>query len=383
MSRHDATRAVSLADRRINLAAAIAAADDEQAWRVDRLAADGFVTVLAGRGGEGKSIVMQALAAGIQLGTTIAGLNCAAGRVTIFDAENGAPLIGRRLKTAGTPIDRLEIYDAAGLDLDRDRAPIEATIRDDRANLVVFDSLRTLAPRARENDSDDMAPIMSALRQIARDTSAAVVLLHHRDKALEHDFRGSGAIHDQADLVFVLDRDKADPEQRWRRRLRCAKCRIDAEPPDRWIGIRHGRDGLHLTDADAYQPTERRADARDELADQALHALRSAGPLTLADLARQLDRSPKDGTLRRALDRLQRNGNAQRTDAGWTVPPADAAPPAPDTGQIPLPTSDNGVPPGDVAPVAPPTPANGATAPTPRRGGAQWHPGTPDEEKRP
>src|SRR3954447_13759795 len=41
---------VNLADRRIDLAAAVRDADLAIPWRLDRFAADGFVTVLAGKG---------------------------------------------------------------------------------------------------------------------------------------------------------------------------------------------------------------------------------------------------------------------------------------------------------------------------------------------
>jgi biotin operon repressor len=332
--------AEQLAARRIDLQAAVAAADLVPPWRCDRLAADGYLTVLAGRGGDGKSLLALALAGGVQNGNSVAGLPCRAGRVAIFDAENGAPLIGRRLKQAATPLDRLTVYDAAGIDVHRDRDAIDHAIRNDQAELVIFDSLRTLAPRAKENDSDAMAPIMGTLRQLARDTGAAVLLVHHRDKALEHDFRGSGAIHDQADLMFVLERGEKD--NRWLRRLRCAKCRIDAEPEDRWIAIEPRRDSLVLVEATAPKRRQRRADVQDQVCDDALSAVREADEaLSGAEIARRLHRPKSDNTVRRAVKKLERAGLLIRQgDSGWGLPPGETATPLPATIETAGPTGE-------------------------------------------
>jgi RecA-family ATPase len=126
------------------------------------------------------------------------------------------------------PADRVAIYDAEGLRLSdaEDRAWMLATIKTEGANLVVIDALRPLAPDAEENNSDAMAPVVIGAKQLARDSGAAVVLIHHRGNDRMRDFRGSTATRDQTVLLFVLERDERDPERKWRRKLRCAKCRI-------------------------------------------------------------------------------------------------------------------------------------------------------------
>jgi hypothetical protein len=333
--------------RRLNLAELIQRADDRTPWRVDRLAADGYATLLAGRGGEGKSLLAIGMAGAVLTGGTVAGIPCEPGRALILDAENGPPLIGRRLKLAGIPLDGLGYIDAAGLDLAKPdhRAAIGYAARQHRAQLVVLDSLRTLAPGVKENDSDDMAPIVVGVRQLARDTGAAVVLLHHRDKALAHDFRGSGAIHDQMDLVFVLGREEKDPMGRHRRYLRCSKCRIDEEPTPRWLTIKAGHGELHFREAAAWEDPrqrERSADVRDELAGRALAVLREAGePLSGAAVARALGRDATDRTVRRALDALNAAGTAHNTGHGWVVTNPDDNP-APAGEQMALRDGANG-----------------------------------------
>jgi hypothetical protein len=310
--------------RRYDFARLIADAATEPPWRVREVLADGHLTVLAALGGEGKTWGGLGFAGGVAHGSTVAGLQCAQGRAVILDAENGPYVLGARLGglEPGLPADRVAIYDAAGLRLSdaADRAWMLAVIRDEGADLVVLDSLRTLAPDVAENDSDEMAPVIVGAKQLARDGGAAVLLLHHRGHDRTRDYRGSTAIRDQADLLFVLERDDRDPERRWRRRLRCAKSRIAPEPDDRWLGIRSHRGRTHLTEAAPPEPPERATAARDELADRILDHLAGHGPTRRADLARALGRSPKDGTIRRAIYRLVDAGDVVRAGGdGYTL----------------------------------------------------------------
>ena len=55
---------------------------------------------------------------------------------------------------------------------------------------MVFDSLRVLSSGVKENDGDALEPIVTALKMLARDTGAAVILIHHRGKNEGSDYRG-------------------------------------------------------------------------------------------------------------------------------------------------------------------------------------------------
>jgi hypothetical protein len=76
-----------------------------------------------------------------------------------------------------------------------------------------------------------MAPVIVALRELARATDAAVLLIHHRDKQFQHDFRGSGAIRDQADLMFVLARHPKDPKVTGAASCAARRCASRPSPP--------------------------------------------------------------------------------------------------------------------------------------------------------
>ena len=138
----------------------------------------------------------------------------------------------------GLRSDAFLVADGTGIRLPADIGEVASLVRETGARLLILDSLRRLAPGMREDKSDDAAPVMAALAEMARDTGCAVVVIHHRStKANAADVRGSSVLEDQADIVFVLERVSRDPQGRTRRRLRCSKMRPDQEPGAVWLSF--------------------------------------------------------------------------------------------------------------------------------------------------
>ena len=141
----------------------------------------------------GKSWLALALACGVARGQPAAGIDCKKGKALIFDAENGAPLIARRFRAAGiTAGIAVQPVEAVGLRItdDDDMDWFRHQINKQRASLVVFDSLRVLSTGSKENDSDEMEPIITALKQLARETGAAIIVVHHRGRSNKSPFLG-------------------------------------------------------------------------------------------------------------------------------------------------------------------------------------------------
>lgn len=293
--------------------------DEPMQWRCDRLAADGHVTLITGEGGEGKSLFTLALAKAVAQGGSVAGIDCAVGTVVMFDAENGVKLISRRAKAADVPVTGIDFYEADGFDLQRHVNQFKRVIRQHNANLVVLDSLRILAHTARESEADHMAPLMTTIRRLARETNAAIIVIHHRGKGENaSDYRGSSVIRDQTDMLFVLGRDQHDPEGATRRFLRTSKLRIDAEPETRWFSLCFDTDGkFSIESAEPFEGAgSSRQTAVQELAQQLVEIL-SEQPRTRAELARDVKRNSGDSQVLRALRLLQGQRKAEQVTGGW------------------------------------------------------------------
>lgn len=304
--------------RILDVGALLARPDEPLPWRCEAFAADGYLTVLAGRGGEGKSWLALALACGVARGAEAAGIRCEKGRALIFDAENGQRLIARRLRAAGITGDLdVQPVDAGGLRFAADLPWFRRTIVERRANLVVFDSLRVLSSGVKENDGDALEPIVTALKMLARDTEAAIVLIHHRGKG-ESEYRGSSVILDQTDLLFTLGRAQGDPEGRSRRKIATAKCRIDEEPAPRWISIDAdpGRGLVTVNETEPFEDDGAASRPRDGKRDQVLDLLGGiARPVRNIAKASGLPRT----TVQRLLVDLEAEDLAVRQATGWVA----------------------------------------------------------------
>jgi AAA domain len=85
-------------------------------------------------------------------------------------------------------------------------------IMDHGAKLVVIDNLGVVSGDAEENSSE-MARVMSGFRQLAEDTGAAVVLVHHQRKSngstgrAGDALRGHSSIEASLDLALLIERE--------------------------------------------------------------------------------------------------------------------------------------------------------------------------------
>jgi len=221
-----ATEATFL-DRRVDLTAE----PMPVSYAIEGFAAHGLLTLLAGETRAGKTWLALQGASGVAESqeSRVIGLPCHPGRALYLDAENGPMVVQDRERTGALGLAGVTYLDMNGARLDRegDRDRLTETIRQVDATFVVIDSLTRLRGPLRENDTDDMAMIVGGLASVARQTGAAIVLLHHQStKSNAAAVRGSSAIEDQSDIVFVLDKGRGQD-----RRLVCRKFRIGAERP--------------------------------------------------------------------------------------------------------------------------------------------------------
>lgn len=306
--------------RRLDVERMVAEEPQPPPWVIEGLVVAGMLTVLHGREGEGKSLLAQALAAGVAAGEDEAGLTCHRGGVVIVDAENGEHEIHRRVHALGLPGDGIEIFEADGFDLRSDLAELERVLEENRPALLVLDSFRSLWA-GKENDSGEVSAVLDPLRNLVRRFGAGGLLLHHSGRSSGH-YRGSSAIGSSVELGFGLARAEGDSD-RQRRYLETWKCRPAIEPPRAWLRL-VSEGGRVFVDAAEPAETSESETERPEQAAPVRAALRprvlavlTAESQSRADIARAVGKDPKDRTVGRVLDILEREGEAQRDEGGW------------------------------------------------------------------
>lgn len=241
-AREDDTTNSRYAGRRVDIRAWLAKDPEPPIWWCDGVVMGGALTIIAGQAAAGKSWLYLALAHGVSTGETVAGIKCKQGPAILVDAEMGAQQFVERIRGSGLG-ERCHLYTAGGLDLSRpdDQEWLRSTIKEhidpEEGGFVGIDSLRRLTPSKRENESDDMAPVIVFLGDLARETNAGILLLHHKGHAAGH-ARGSSSIIDQADAMLSFDRVPGNEELR---KLSCrgegGKMRMAREPDDRYLRI--------------------------------------------------------------------------------------------------------------------------------------------------
>ncbi len=285
------------------------------AWLVDPILARACTTMLAGREGRGKSLLALALAAAGGRAGTIAGMVCPEPLKTLYvDAENGEQEAHRRLHGLNVPAGALVYVEADGFSLRHDFDELAALVEANAPDVLVLDSLRSLAPGLDENDSQQTEVALRPVVRLTQQRRIASLVLHHASRA-SGEYRGSTAIGAAVELGFTLSRHDDDPDARRRRKLSCWKSRPAAEPPVRWVAIEPvPGGGILLAETEPFEPERPRP--RDNRRESVLAALGDE-PVSERDVVAAAG-VPKT-TARRVLLDLQDAGLAERTDDGWVV----------------------------------------------------------------
>ena len=186
-------------------------------WLIDGRMTRKTLTLLGSKPGVGKSWLAQAAALGISTGQTWLGHDCQPGRVLYLDAENGDRLALRRLQQLGAEAgqigDRLKyVTESMVFPTPRDDHRLRATLAEYQPDLVIVDTLASIAPTA-ESGTEEASTFLASVWHAVRDSGAAMLLLCHLRKVQQgagkddplSSFRGAGHLVGAAHRAWVLD----------------------------------------------------------------------------------------------------------------------------------------------------------------------------------
>jgi hypothetical protein len=181
-------------------------------WIIDGLLSAGSVALVVGAPGSAKTYSL--LDAAVCVAQGAPWLTCATRQapVLVVDEESGPRRMARRLgdvlrgHSAGpeTPVFYTSL---ARFDLRKagDLAALADAVDETGARLVIVDALVDTMPGGDENAVADVHPVFMALRGIAETTGAAIVVIHHTNKA--GGYRGSSAMHGAVDVMILVKKE--------------------------------------------------------------------------------------------------------------------------------------------------------------------------------
>jgi len=168
------------------------------AWIVDGLFLDAGAGILGGAPKAGKSFLALDLCVAIASGTSCAGRFrvLAPGPVVLRCAEDPNAVVSSRLSSLARARGRALKDLPIEVIVDSVRLPeglprLEATLAATRPRLLLLDPLIRLH-RADENSASEMSVILDGLRNLARSSRTAVLLVHHARKAAAAGNAGAG-----------------------------------------------------------------------------------------------------------------------------------------------------------------------------------------------
>lgn len=253
------------------------------------------------------------------------------GPVLVFPAEDAHPTVRTRLQgicaAAQTPLESLPLYIITSprllLDLPQDREQLRSAIAAVKPVLLVLDPFIRLH-RADENASREIAPLLGYLRELQREFSLAVLLVHHVRKRAGNErpgqaLRGSSDLHGWGDSNLYLRRHK--------NRLQLTiEHRAAPETPDVHLHLLDRQPALALAIMED-QPPET-PPAQHTIEERILEHLRQADhPISHAHLRQHC--RVRAATLTRALTQLQKLRRIKRTAKGYTLAEPFPVPPTP------------------------------------------------------
>jgi len=291
-----------------------------QRWLWDGYLACGAVTLIEGDPGASKSTVLLDLCARLTTGSPWPdGSSCErAGRVLIFNSEDGANTVRGRLDALEADLTRIDV-EVSPLDLVSSWGEFEAYVRDQPHDAIVIDPMASFIARQEHL-------VMPLLAALAAETATSICLVRHLRKTAGRALyagRGSISVVGSARAAFIIG---GDPAVEDRSIMACTKMNLARKPVTLAFTIAE-RGGFAIpvwqgrSDHDADAVVTGSSHSRRERTEAAefLVDLLQAGPVLAVEVRAAAEKAAVAySTLRRAKSDLRVRSEKSTYAGGWT-----------------------------------------------------------------
>ena len=190
----------------------------EPEWTLEDILAVGILVALVSKPKVGKTTLIYELAVAVAKGRMFLGRNTKRGNVLILAVEEHRRDVKRRLRNLGADqLDGIHVHAGPLPDSLDTILALTSFIKQHSIALVIFDTLNAFWSVTDENNAAEVTKAIKPLLQLARDSGATVLLIHHARKAeggYGDEIRGSGALFSLLDVAMILKRDAVETQRR-------------------------------------------------------------------------------------------------------------------------------------------------------------------------
>jgi hypothetical protein len=215
----------------------LAKTPEEVVWVLDDYLPAGGLVLLAGKPKEGKTTFAFELAIKTALGLPFLGRRTKRGGVLIMAVEEHERDVLLRLRNLSlTGLDRVFVHSGPSVPTATVYSCITSFVREHDVRLILIDTLASFWRVENENDAAEMTKAVKPILQLARDSGACVLLIHHARKSegqYGDEIRGSGALFALVDVALIMKRHEVQTQ-----RLLQAQSRYHETPPELVLELR-------------------------------------------------------------------------------------------------------------------------------------------------